>query len=118
MLTTVLSANGRDLAWHRSSAGHVAMRLDVALDGGLEVPCRTHDPDLWFAESPADLERAKKFCHGCPVRAECFAAALARREFCGVWGGEIFQRGVVLARKRRRGRPRKTDVERESAAQR
>jgi WhiB family redox-sensing transcriptional regulator len=27
-----------------------------------------------------------------------------------VWGGEIFERGTVIARKRPRGRPRKTAV--------
>ena len=89
------------------SATDLAVRLDAALDEGLEQPCRIHDPDLWFAESPADLERAKQLCGDCPVRAECLAAALAQRESCGVWGGEIFQDGVVLARKRPRGRPRK-----------
>ena len=89
------------------SATDLAVRLDAALDAGLEQPCRIHDPDLWFAESPADLERAKQLCGGCPVRAECLAAALDQRESCGVWGGEIFQDGVVLARKRPRGRPRK-----------
>ncbi len=89
------------------SATDLAVLLDTALDEGLEQPCRIHDPDLWFAESPADLERAKQLCSGCPVRAACLAAALDRRESCGVWGGEIFQDGVVLARKRPRGRPRK-----------
>jgi WhiB family transcriptional regulator, redox-sensing transcriptional regulator len=28
----------------------------------------------------------------------------------GVWGGEIFERGTVVPRKRPRGRPRKEDV--------
>ncbi len=30
---------------------------------------------------------AKAVCHGCPVRAECAAHALAVREPYGVWGG-------------------------------
>ncbi|MFF0148956.1 MULTISPECIES: WhiB family transcriptional regulator [Amycolatopsis] len=72
-----------------------------------ELPCRSRDADLWFAESPAELERAKAFCAGCPVREACLAGALARREPWGVWGGEIFERGAVIARKRPRGRPRK-----------
>ena len=88
----------------------VAILLDGSLDRGLEQPCRTHDPDLWFAESPAKLEQAKQLCRRCPVRTECLAAALARRESWGVWGGEILQRGAVLPRKRPRGRPRKNDV--------
>ncbi|MGV0837493.1 WhiB family transcriptional regulator [Mycolicibacterium thermoresistibile] len=71
------------------------------------MPCRTGDPDLWFADNPVDLERAKALCTGCPVRRECLAAALQRQEPWGVWGGEIFDRGTVVARKRPRGRPRK-----------
>lgn len=71
------------------------------------LPCREEDPELWFAESPAQLELAKTFCAGCPVRDACLAGALDRAEPWGVWGGEIFDRGVVIARKRPRGRPRK-----------
>jgi WhiB family redox-sensing transcriptional regulator len=114
--SAVLLDNGRDLGRHQPTVADVALRLEAVLDDGLEVPCRTHDPDLWFAESPAELERAKEFCRGCPVRAECLAAAQARREFCGVWGGEIVQRGVVLPRKRRPGRPRKVDASRPAGA--
>jgi len=71
------------------------------------LPCRVEDPDLWFAETPADLETAKSFCADCPVRNACLTGALSRREPWGVWGGEIFDHGVVIARKRPRGRPRK-----------
>jgi WhiB family transcriptional regulator, redox-sensing transcriptional regulator len=74
---------------------------------GLDLPCRVQDPELWFAESPAELELAKSFCQDCPVRAACLAGALERREPWGVWGGEIFERGAVIPRKRPRGRPRK-----------
>ncbi len=86
---------------------HVTMQVDVR---DWELPCRSDDPELWFAESPADVERAKRLCRGCPVRVACLDGALARREFCGVWGGEILQRGAVIRRKRRRGRPRKDEV--------
>src|ERR671915_2083456 len=90
--------------------------LDVAPSAGLDLPCRSGDnPDLWFADTPADLEQAKQLCVDCPVRSECLAGALARQEPWGVWGGEIFERGVVIARKRPRGRPRKEDVAREAA---
>ncbi len=71
------------------------------------VPCHVGDPDLWFAESPVDLERAKALCVDCPIRRECLAAALDRGEPWGVWGGEILERGAIVARKRPRGRPRK-----------
>ncbi len=80
------------------------------------LPCRNFDPDLWFAESPAELELAKALCEDCPVRVECLAGALERQEPWGVWGGEIFERGAVVPRKRPRGRPRKADVERDRQA--
>jgi WhiB family transcriptional regulator, redox-sensing transcriptional regulator len=71
------------------------------------LPCRAGDPDLWFAESPVQLEQAKALCASCPIRKGCLSAAIDRREPWGVWGGEIFDQGVVIARKRPRGRPRK-----------
>lgn len=73
-----------------------------------ELPCRSGDADLWFAETPADLELAKAACGPCPLRVACLETALERREPWGVWGGEIFDGGTVIARKRPRGRPRKT----------
>jgi WhiB family transcriptional regulator, redox-sensing transcriptional regulator len=82
---------------------------------GLELPCRSGDADLWFAESPAELERAKALCSGCPVRVACLTGALEREEPWGVWGGEIFERGVVVPRKRPRGRPNKADLARDAA---
>ncbi|WP_422334847.1 WhiB family transcriptional regulator [Rhodococcus sp. (in: high G+C Gram-positive bacteria)] len=72
-----------------------------------ELPCRADDPDLWFADSPHELEQAKALCASCPIRSRCLDAALDRREPWGVWGGEIFDQGAVVARKRPRGRPRK-----------
>jgi WhiB family redox-sensing transcriptional regulator len=74
------------------------------------LPCRINDPELFFAESPADVELAKALCQTCPVRAECLAGALERREPWGVWGGQLLVSGAVVARKRPRGRPRKCDV--------
>ncbi|MCH9734181.1 MAG: WhiB family transcriptional regulator [Actinomycetia bacterium] len=71
------------------------------------VPCHVEDGDLWFAEDPRDLEKAKVLCRACPIRRECLNAALERQEPWGVWGGEILERGTVVARKRPRGRPRK-----------
>jgi len=75
-----------------------------------EMPCRVFDAELWFAESPADVEHAKTLCHDCPVRTACLAGALERHEPWGVWGGELFVAGVVVPRKRPRGRPRKCVV--------
>ena len=73
------------------------------------LPCRVDDAELWFAESPGDVEHAKFLCLDCPVQALCLDGALERREPWGVWGGELFLHGVVIPRKRPRGRPRKTE---------
>ncbi|MEP7034367.1 MAG: WhiB family transcriptional regulator [Dermatophilaceae bacterium] len=78
--------------------------------GGSDIPCRDFDAELWFAESPAHVELAKALCGGCPLRLECLASALDREEPWGVWGGELFVHGLIVARKRPRGRPRKNPV--------
>ena len=74
------------------------------------LPCRVNNPELWFAESPSDVEHAKSLCLDCPVRGLCLDGALERREPWGVWGGQLFLQGVVIPRKRPRGRPRKNEV--------
>jgi len=81
----------------------------AGVPGGRQLPC-TEDPDLFFAESPDDVECAKELCQGCPARRACLTGALERREPWGVWGGELFLRGEVVPRKRPRGRPRKHEV--------
>lgn len=71
------------------------------------LPCRSNDPELWFAEQSEAIERAKAMCQQCPLVAACLSGAIDRAEPWGVWGGEVFVDGVVVARKRGRGRPRK-----------
>ena len=77
--------------------------------GGMALPCQS-DPELFFAEKPQDVRRAKSLCRRCPVRPACLAGALKRSEPWGVWGGELFQHGVITADKRARGRPCTTRV--------
>ncbi|MEO7235960.1 MAG: WhiB family transcriptional regulator [Lapillicoccus sp.] len=77
---------------------------------GQSIPCRENDAELWFAESPAGVEFAKALCVTCPALEQCLAGALDRHEPWGVWGGQLFIQGVVVARKRPRGRPRKNPV--------
>jgi WhiB family transcriptional regulator, redox-sensing transcriptional regulator len=74
-----------------------------------DLPCR-QAPDLFFAESPQDVEQAKALCRGCPARIACLTGALGRREPWGIWGGELLISGAIVPRKRPRGRPRKTDL--------
>jgi WhiB family redox-sensing transcriptional regulator len=81
----------------------------AGIPNGLMLPC-SEDPELFFAESPSDVETAKALCQGCPSRLSCLTGARERREPWGVWGGELFLRGEVVPRKRPRGRPRKTEV--------
>jgi WhiB family redox-sensing transcriptional regulator len=72
------------------------------------LPCSS-DPELFFADSPDDVLRAKALCHACPVQSACLAAALERGEPYGVWGGALFLRGAITAGKKPRGRPRKSE---------
>jgi WhiB family redox-sensing transcriptional regulator len=53
---------------------------------GRALPCVQAGPDLYFSESPRELELAKPW---------------------GVWGGEVFVDGRPVPFKRSRGRPRK-----------
>ncbi|HEU5268124.1 MAG TPA: WhiB family transcriptional regulator [Jatrophihabitans sp.] len=90
-------------------------RPDALLDpigrhAPVDLPCQVHDPQLWFANNPTDLERAKALCGDCCARTACLIGALNRREPTGVWGGQIFDEGEVISFKRSRGRPRKHSV--------
>ena len=82
--------------------------MSLATDCAL--PCHLVDPDLFFAEAPVEVERAKALCLDCPLRQSCLTEALERREPWGVWGGQLLVSGVIVARKRPRGRPRKNPV--------
>jgi WhiB family redox-sensing transcriptional regulator len=97
-----MNETARDLMGASSLLGTGPSELDVRT-----LPCRLGDPDLWFAESPGDVEAAKALCRDCPLQQACLTGALERHEPWGVWGGELFIGGVVVARKRPRGRPRK-----------
>jgi len=63
---------------------------------------------VFFSEELQDIAHAKTICSECPVMLTCLEGAIARREPWGVWGGQMFLNGKILATKRRRGRPPKT----------
>ena len=73
------------------------------------LPCHRQDAQLWFSDQPAELQLAKAYCRPCPVRGVCLTGAVERHEPHGVWGGEIFADGAIIARKRPRGRPRRME---------
>ena len=75
-------------------------------DQSMNLPCYNTEPDLFFSEDEALIAAAKSLCAACPVRAKCLAGALSRQEPIGVWGGELFDDGEVIERKRKAGRPR------------
>ncbi len=70
---------------------------------------------LFFSEQIDDIARAKQVCTLCPVVEACLDGALERREPWGVWGGQLFLNGKILAQKRKRGRPPKNPQVAQSA---
>src|SRR5580704_16685448 len=91
--------------WRNATVGGIntAGSRGPALPVGRDLPC-LQDPEVFFADSPDDVEQAKAMCRGCR------AGALERSEPWGVWGGELVMSGAIVPRKRPRGRPRKSDV--------
>lgn len=62
--------------------------------------CRTHDPEIWYADDRQDL--AVAWCYTCPVRLECLDRALRLPEKFGVWGGMTAEeRKIINYRKHR-----------------
>jgi len=75
-----------------------------------DAKCATGDArllHLFFSEAENEIAEAKLICQTCPLRLPCLEQAIERGEPWGVWGGQLFDRGRVIDRKRGRGRPRK-----------
>lgn len=75
-------------------------------DGALfNLPCHTADPQLFFSDVEMEVAAAKSLCGSCPVRTQCLKGAQSRQEPAGVWGGELFEDGRIIVKKRKAGRP-------------
>ena len=104
---TLLAAGADRSALGRSPRRGTGLPVPSGTHTRAELPCQVHDPDLWFADAPDDLERAKVLCQDCPAQPACLTGAIERREPTGVWGGQILDKGEIVTHKRPRGRPRK-----------
>jgi len=85
-------------------------QLDIADETWRADAACSQAPEAWelfFSEELQDIAAAKAVCAECPTIAPCLEGAIARAEPCGVWGGQLFLNGRILANKRRRGRPPK-----------
>ena len=68
---------------------------------------------VFFSDKSFDILRAKAICSRCMVKVACRDAAKDRNEPCGVWGGELFEKGntrPVLMRGRPPRNPRPEPV--------
>lgn len=94
--------------WAVNSAG-VAVYPPVALnpsrwrDYGI---CGTVDPESWYPPEDSNqfsIAKARKICHGCPVRGECLEYALDNPEDAenGVWAG-LYRRELRKLRRERK----------------
>lgn len=91
--------------WADEKIGLDAVTGTYADGSSFNLPCHTADPEMYFSEDELVVAEAKSLCGQCPVRAQCLEGALSRKEPAGVWGGELFEAGRAIARKRKAGRP-------------
>ena len=85
----------------------LAIQLNTGDTTGARCAANDVDPDVFYSEDVTDIATAKRHCMECPILAECLQGAISRSEPCGVWGGQLFSNGHIMAIKRRRGRPPK-----------
>jgi WhiB family redox-sensing transcriptional regulator len=63
--------------------------------------CRMYAPAMFFPSDGVGVDKARKICDGCPVKAECLEHALEHRIEHGVWGGcSERERRRILKRRR------------------
>jgi WhiB family redox-sensing transcriptional regulator len=52
-----------------------------------EAACTSSDPDAWWPAKGGNIDKAKRICRDCPVRAPCLKYALDTNQKDGIWGG-------------------------------
>jgi WhiB family redox-sensing transcriptional regulator len=69
-------------------------------------PCTGENPEIFFPLFLAgpEVDKARAVCAPCPERRACLAGALTRAEPHGIWGGEVFEKGQVIAGRKLRER--------------
>ena len=100
-----------------SGPGKVGLGSVTCMTGNgdeFTLPCHTADPELFFSEEPVQIAIAKKMCGSCPMASACLEGAISRAEPWGVWGGELFDAGSIIAAKRGVGRPRNRTLDESS----
>lgn len=105
--------------WADGEAGKIGLGAVTSLTNdaeSLDLPCHTSDPELFFSDELLSIATAKRLCGECPKKAACLAGAISRAEPGGIWGGELFDDGRVVAAKRTVGRPRLIQISEESLA--
>ena len=96
--------------WADEKIGLDAVTGSYSDGSSFNLPCHTADPEMYFSDDELAVAEAKSLCGGCPVRTQCLEGALSRQEPAGVWGGELFEDGRIIARKRKAGRPTAVEV--------
>lgn len=102
--------------WADDKIGLEAVTGTYSDGSSFNLPCHTADPEAFFSDDELQVQEAKSLCSGCPVRAQCLAGALSRLEPAGVWGGELFEEGRIIAKKRKAGRPTLKEIAARNAA--
>jgi len=65
--------------------------------------CRDAAPGAFFPSDGVGVERARRVCAACPVKAECLEYALDYRIDHGIWGGCSERERRRILRRRRVG---------------
>lgn len=85
-----------------SYTGQIPDTLTRPQDWRADTPCKA-DPDAMFpGTNKHEIDRAKSFCHACPVTQQCLQWALETGEEYGVYGGLTEQERRAMRRRAER----------------